>query len=227
VPDTALITGVIAPLAIEARTARPLRRAGWRIAHSGVGGKQARAAALSLLAEGAERLLVWGTAGALVPELRPGTLIVPCIVRDESGTEYPTDSGWREALRARVPTTIPCRETLLVSVTAPAASAADKRALMQRTGAAAVDMEAATVAAVAAERGIPFAVLRAIADPLELTLPRIVLDARCDRLLPLEIPLRLIMHPRDLPALRALAQSFDAARYSLTSIARHLAQATN
>ncbi len=226
-PDTALITGVIAPLAIEAHTARPLRRAGWRLAHSGVGGKQARTAALSLLAEGAERLLVWGTAGALVPELRPGTLIVPPSVCDAAGTHYSTDSTWRKAIQARVPATISYREILLVSVTAPVANAADKRALAQRFGAAAVDMEAAAVAAVAAEQDIPFAVLRAIADPLELALPRIVLDARCDRLLPLELLLRLILHPHDLPALRALAHSFGAARSSLSSMAQDLVQATD
>jgi len=222
-----LITGVIVPLAIEARTARPLRRDGWRIVHSGVGARRAREAALLLLAAGADRLLVWGTAGGLVPELRPGTLIIPRLVRDEAGAEYPTDNGWRETIRMRLPPAMPCVDTALVSVNTPAVDAADKHALAYRTGAEAVDMETAAVAAVAAELGVPCATLRAIADPLELALPRCVLDARCDRLLPLEIPLRLVLHPRDMPALRALAHSFGAARRSLQATARCIAQSSH
>lgn len=223
-PDAALITGVIAPLAIEARTAHSLQRGDWRVVHSGVGPKRARVAALSLLAAGVGRLLVWGTAGGLVPELRPGTLIMPRVVRDETGSNYPTDRAWREAIGARLPPAIPCVDTVLVSVHRPVIDAADKHALAYRTGAEAVDMEAAAVAAAAAARGVPCAVLRAIADPLELALPRCVFAARSDRLLPLEIPLRLILHPHDLPALRTLAGYFGAARRSLHATARCLAQ---
>lgn len=219
-----MIAGVIAPLVVEARTARPLRHGDWRVVHSGVGAKRARAAALSLFAAGADRLLVWGTAGGLVPELRPGTLVVPRSVRDEVGTHYRTDTAWHEAIRARLPPAVPCVDTALVSVNTPVIDAADKHALAYRTGAEAVDMEAAAVTALAAELGVPCVVVRAIADPLELTLPHCVLDARCDRLLPLEIPLRLILRPHDLPAMRALARSFGAARRSLRAAAHCLAR---
>ncbi|MGA7964972.1 MAG: phosphorylase, partial [Gammaproteobacteria bacterium] len=153
-----------------------------------------------------------------------GTLIIPRLIRDEAGAEYPTDNNWRETIRMRLPPAMPCVDTALVSVNKPAIDAADKHALAYRTGAEAVDMETAAVAAVAAELGVPCAALRAIADPLELALPRCVLDARCDRFLPLEIPLRLALHPRDMPALRALAHSFGAARRSLHASARCLAQ---
>ncbi|MGH8127461.1 MAG: hypothetical protein ACRETC_03720 [Gammaproteobacteria bacterium] len=225
--DATLITGVIAPLALEARTARPLRRDNWRIAHSGIGPARAQTAALSLLAAGAERLLVWGTAGGLVPELRPGTLVVPRLIRDGSGAEHPTDDHWRDTIRMHLPSTIPCVDSALVSVNRPAVDAADKHALAYQTGAEAVDMEAAAVAAIAAAWHVPCAALRAIADPFELTLPRCVLDARCDRLLPLELPLRLIFNPHDMPALRALARSFGAARRSLHATAQSLAQAAH
>lgn len=222
--DAPLITGVIAPLAIEARTARPLRHTNWRVLHSGVGPQRARTAALSLFAAGADHFLVWGTAGGLVSELRPGTLIVPRSVRDEVGTHYRTDTVWRAAIRARLPPGVPCVETTLVSVNTPVIDAADKRALAYRTGAEAADMEAAAVMALAAELGVPCIVVRAIADPLELSLPHCVLHARSDQLLPLEIPLRLMLRPQDLPALRALARSFGAARRSLRAVAQCLAQ---
>ena len=216
-----MITGVIAPLAAEARTARPLRRLGWRVVHSGVGAPRARAAALALLDDGVERLLVWGTAGGLVPEMRPGTLVLPREVCDESGARYAMDEAWREAIRTRVP--VPDRAPVLVSTRTPVVSARDKRALAQNSGAQAVDMETAAVASIAAERGVPCVVVRAIADPLELALPGVVLAARGDRLLALEIPLRLVLHPRDFPALRTLARSFGAARRSLSGTARYLA----
>lgn len=219
-----MITGVIAPLAIEARTARPLRHGNWRLLHSGIGPQRAQTAALSLFAAGADRFLIWGTAGGLVSELRPGTLIVPRSVRDEVGTEYNTDGAWREAIRARLPPVLPCVGTPLVSVNTPVIDAADKRALAYRTGAEAADMEAAAVMALAAKLEVPCVVVRAIADPLELTLPQCVQNARCDRLLPLEIPLRLMLRPRDLPALRALARNFGAARRSLRTAAQCLGQ---
>ena len=111
---------------------------------------------------------------------------------------------------------------VLVSTNAPVVSVQGKRALAQSSGAQAVDMETTAVASIAAERGVPCVVVRAIADPLELALPGVVLAARGDRLLVLEIPLRLVLRPRDLPALRALARSFAAARRSLSSTARHL-----
>lgn len=216
-----MITGVIAPLAAEARSARALRGPGWRVVHSGVGERRARSAAQALLDGGAERLLVWGCAGALTPGLRPGALVLPSEVRHENGDRYPLDAAWREALRARIPAAV--EASVLVTAAVPVATAAAKQALARRSGADAVDMEAAAVAAVAAERGVPWAVLRAIADPLELDLPGVVLAARGDRLLALEIPLRLVRHPRDLAAMRTLARHFGAARRSLEEVAGHLA----
>ena len=201
-----------------------MRRLQWRIVHSGVGCERARTAALALLAAGAERLLVWGTAGALVPELRPGDLILPRVICDEAGRKYPVDPAWRAALRSHLPH--PCTEIVrLVTVHAPVANITDKGDLAERSGAQAVDMEATAVAAVAIEHKVPFVVLRTIADPLELNLPFSVLTARGDRLLALEIPLRTLFRPRDLPALYALARAFGPARRNLVRAAEQLAGA--
>lgn len=189
--------------------------------HSGVGERRARSAARALLDGGAGRLLVWGCAGALIPGLRPGTLILPTEVRDENGGRYALDPEWREALQAGIPAAV--EASVLVTAAVPVATAAGKQTLARRTGATAVDMEAAAVAAVAAERGVACMVLRAIADPLELDLPGVVLAARGDRLLALEIPLRLLGQPRDVPAMRALARHFGAARRTLEEVARCLA----
>jgi len=219
-----LITGVIAPLSAECRTARALRRAGWRVVHSGVGLARAQAAAEALLAMGAQRLLVWGTAGGLVPDLRPGRVVLPELVRDAEGRSYVLDPGWREELKGTVAPALTVSNAAIVSVDSPVVTRAQRHALAESSGAAAVDMETAAVARIAQQHAVPCAAVRAIADPLELELPSVILAARGDRLLPLEIPLRLLLRPSEVPAIRDLSRAFSAARSSLESIAGDLAR---
>ena len=57
------------------------------------------------------------------------------------------------------------------------ATVADKRALLEAIGALAVDMESHAVAAVATAAGIPFLVIRAIADPADRVVPQAALEA--------------------------------------------------
>ena len=81
------------------------------------------------------------------------------------------NDGWR-----------PIRELASVApdiagVETPLASVAAKAALYAATGAAAVDMESAAVARAAARHGLPFAILRAIADPAQRPLPLAALVA--------------------------------------------------
>jgi adenosylhomocysteine nucleosidase len=65
----------------------------------------------------------------------------------------------------------------VAGVGAPVASAAAKAELHRATGAAAVDMESLTAGRFALERRTPFAILRAVADPADRDLPRLVLGA--------------------------------------------------
>ncbi len=81
------------------------------------------------------------------------------------------NDGWR-----------PIRELASVApdisgVVKPLASVAAKAALYAATGAAAVDMESAFVARAAARHGLPFTILRAIADPAQRPLPPAALVA--------------------------------------------------
>lgn len=219
-----MITGVIAPLSAECRTARALRRAGWRVVHAGVGLARAQAAAEALLGMGAQRLLVWGTAGGLAPALRPGCVVLPELVRDAEGRSYVLDAEWREELKGAVAPGLTFTNAAIVSVDSPVVTRTQRHALAESSGAAAVDMETAAVARIAQQHAVPCAAVRAIADPLELELPGVILAARCDRLLPLEIPLRLLLRPNEVPAIRDLSRAFSAARSSLESIAGDLAR---
>jgi adenosylhomocysteine nucleosidase len=78
-------------------------------------------------------------------------------------------------------------------------------------------MESYAVAAVAAEAGVPFVAVRAIADPAEQPLPRAVTGIigpdgmpRLDRLV-----LRLCLRPWECPSLFRLRRDTDAALASL------------
>jgi nucleoside phosphorylase len=100
----------------------------------------------------------------------------------------------------------------VAGVDAPVADPAAKAALHASTGAAAVDMESAVVARAAARHRLPFAILRAIADPAQRALPPAALvalrpDGGIDRA---AIVAALARAPLQLPALARLA--LDARR---------------
>lgn len=138
---------------------------------SGMGPERAGRAALELLEAGAECLVSWGIAGGLDPRLPSGTLLLPeRIVAAKTELSYPSDSAWRERLRAHIHEALPINTDPLLSVNAPITSPSHKASLFS-TGGAGVDMESLAIARVAAEAGVPFLAIRAIADPAHATLP--------------------------------------------------------
>ncbi len=112
---------------------------------------------------GVSGLLSFGLAGGLDPALAPGDLPVPRTVL-EGDAVFETDP----ALRARLG---PGAEAPLLGAQGVISGAGYKAILFQATGACAVDLESGAVARVAARHGLPFAVLRAVCDPAERTLP--------------------------------------------------------
>jgi adenosylhomocysteine nucleosidase len=91
----------------------------------------------------------------------------------------------------------------IAGVDTPLADAAGKAALYATTGAAAVDMESAIVARAAQRHGLPFAILRVIADPAHRPLPGTALVAmRADGEVDLAAVFgALLRDPGQLPAL--------------------------
>ena len=203
--------GVITGLRAEARC---LRRLNVRIACTGGSSERAHAEAARLASEGAASLVSFGLAGGLAPELRPGDLLLPAIVRAPNGLWVPTDPRWRERLAALFE-----RGGLRATGGAIAgsdrivATIADKRALFEATGAIAVDMESHAVAAVASGAGMPFLVIRAIADPHERVIPQAALEAfRPDgRVRVASVLGGVIREPRQLIALLRLGRDTAAA----------------
>ena len=208
--------GVVTGLAAEARVARGLGP----VAVGGGSPAGAEAAARRLVAQGATALLSFGLAGGLDPALRPGRLFVPAAVL-EAGQAYPTDA----AVLARFGL---AAEGLLLAGDAVVADAAAKDALWRRTGAQAVDLESGAVALVAAAHGMAFAVVRALCDPAERTLPPAALLALDGGgAIGLWRVLRSVaLAPWQVPALLALARDAGRAQRALARFAQANAQAT-
>lgn len=189
---------------------------------SGVGSTRARLAAWDLVKTGAKALVSWGSAAGLIPGLLPGTLILPKNVLATNASVYCSDPQWHQGLFKRLEAHVGLHIGLLVESPTLLTSLSEKTALFEKTGAVAVDMESAAVAAVAYEAGVPFVAIRAIADPVERTAPQSVLSAVDDsgRLRPFNLLKALAKRPTDLFAWVRLGRDFRAAHASLAMVVR-------
>jgi adenosylhomocysteine nucleosidase len=192
----------------------------------GMGGQAAEAASQDLLRHGATGLISWGTAGGLSPALAAGTLVLADRILSKRQEVFETDKIWRDHLRTHLAHLAP-QCGALVQAEQAITSVAAKAQLFSEYQAVAVDMESAAVAAVAKQAGAPFLAIRSIVDAADFALPEwlsVCLDSagavRINSLLKF-----LCRHPRQLPALVHLAQSFAAAQASLRSAAEFLGSA--
>ena len=158
------------------------------------------------LAGGARGVMSFGIAGGVVPGLIPGSLVIAETV--VSGEErFEADPAWRSRLAAALPQ---ARVASIAGIERPAADRAAKRAFQEALGVVAVDMESHVAVRQAVARALPFAALRAVADPAERDLPPAAqLALKPDGTPDLRaILLSLVRSPAQLPGLVALA--FDA-----------------
>ncbi|KMQ80973.1 Adenosylhopane nucleosidase, HpnG [Candidatus Burkholderia pumila] len=176
------------------------------------------------IAWGCSGIVSFGTAGGLAPELEPGALIIADSVCGPFGP-LKTDPAWTARMfDALVGTPLEriSRRGTMAGVAAPVTSDADKRSLHSSTGALAVDMESHVAGAIAAARGLPFAVCRAIVDPTWRTLPPAATAGLRDDGTTTIGPIirKLMRQPSQLGALLRLAGDARAARTTLVQ-ARH------
>lgn len=223
--------GLIVALPAEARSIGVRRphigacvrwRRGW-LAVSGIGPHNAAQAAEQLLACGVTALANWGVAGALATDLAPGDVLVPDRIRyTDDAAAFAPDADACARLIDAIGTRLRVVRGTLWSAAAPVASAAGKRALLLASGASAVDMEAASIAAVAQRAGTPFVALKVICDPASRELPpRLTraLDAGSGG-----VSLRMLAAlagggPDTWRAVRQLARDFARARATLAAAA--------
>lgn len=190
---------------------------------SGMGPDAALKAAHSLADAGAQALATFGVAGALVPGLRSGTLLCPQRILDEQGRVYLADPAWCNRLQRRLVAAAlaTVSDIALLSMPASVSTVMGKVAAQRHYSAAAVDMESASVAAVAAERKLPFVALRAIVDERDDSLPE-ALQAAIDpwgqpRILPMVSA--LVRHPSLLARLPGLSSRMGKAVRALRTAA--------
>jgi hopanoid-associated phosphorylase len=203
--------GIVTGLRFEARCLRGLDLA---VACSGGSAERARAEAAALVANGAAALISFGLAGGLAPDLRPGDLLLPESVCTPDGGSASIDRAWRERLDARLASRgLRAMGGPLAGSEHVVASPAEKQALRAATGAMAVDMESHAVAAVAGARGLPFLILRAVADPVDRAIPQTAIESlRPDgKIRALAVLGGIIRQPAQLLALLRLARDTTAA----------------
>ena len=167
------------------------------------------------LAQGARGVISFGIAGGVIRGLPAGSLVIgEAVVAGEE--RFPVDLGWRDRLAERLPW---ARIATVAGIERPAVDRAAKQSFHATTGVAAVDMESHVAARVAAARNLPFALLRAVADPAERELPPAALaPLRPDGTPDLRsILVSLARRPAQLPAMLRLA--FDA-RAAFASLLR-------
>lgn len=215
--------GIVAALKLESRLLRPAAlAASTPLIVSGVGMAAARDGARKLAAAGVRALLSFGLAGALDPALAAGTLLLASEVVSADGGRFPTTRHWREQLAAKLAGRHPICCGRLLTSPEPIGSVADKARAFLNTAAAAVDMESAAVAEVAAATRLDFLVVRAIVDTAADTLPQAALAATASgagavRLAP--ILRSLTRAPGELPQLIRLASRYRSASRALAAVA--------
>ena len=199
-------------LAAEAGIAR---RAGFA-AIVGGGNAERTASRLAAAMSGARCLISFGIAGGLDPDLRPGRLVLSGEVVAEDGQWRADDAlhgriaAWSRELSAATGKVLGGRQII--------ATAEDKARAWAETGAVAVDLESAITARAASAAGIPFLVLRAIADGAPRDLPAAALiPLGCDGKPAIgRVLASLATRPHQLPSLIDLARATRAALAALT-----------
>lgn len=222
--------GVVAALRAEARTlGSPIRRGsgpvalsdGTLVAVSGMGYAAAAAAATSLVDAGAVALVSWGMAGGLDPALQAGTICLPGVVITREGATFAADHDWREIMGAAITAGRTVVTGTLLTSAEPLDDVAGKGLAFRETGAVAVDMESAAVAAIAALHRLPFIAVRVIVDTAADAVPPAVAKATSGgRVRVLRLILELARRPADIAPLIRLAKRYRKAMQSLVSIAR-------
>ncbi len=193
---------------------------GTLLAVSGIGFAAAERAAQTLIDAGATALASWGMAGGLDPALRAGTIFLPSQVLGSDGRQLSTASEWRARLGVALAAQHPIASGKLLSAAQTIESIAAKAQAFSTTGALAVDMESAAVAAIAARHALPFIAVRVIIDTAQDALPRAAVAAtRSGQLRIWRLIASVARAPGEIAALLRIARRYRVATRSLAAVA--------
>jgi hopanoid-associated phosphorylase len=205
-------------LAVEAKIARA---AGFSVV-VGAGDRDRTKLLVERAAARTDCLVSFGIAGALAPGLAAGTVVVSGEVVSERQS-WKADAPHRERL-SEFARAIGAVEGAVFGASSVMATQSDKRRVWAATGALAVDLESEIVARTATALGIPFVVLRTVADTARRNLPPaslIPLDRKGKPYLS-KVFAALLRRPSQLPEMIGLAQETRIALSALIGPARAL-----
>jgi adenosylhomocysteine nucleosidase len=196
----------------------------------GGGQLQLRRSLEATIRQGCRGVLSFGIAGGLAPHLRPGSCIVARNIVTETA-RYESNFAWAQSLINMLRGANSGRFARhdvsfgdIAGSDVPLACTGAKRALHEKTGAIAVDMESHVAARIAAEHRVPFAAFRVVTDPSHRALPPAALVAtRAEGTL--DIPaviVSLLRHPKQVPTLVRVALDSWTARQALVPSRRFL-----
>ncbi len=191
---------------------------------SGMGYEAASNAAKKCLNASVDALISWGVAGATESTLNSGDLILAESIIGQDKT-YLTSTEWNNKLL----TYFQADKNSMISGDIASskeicASTSDKDALLNKTGAIAVDMESAAIAEIAMNHNLDFLVIRAIADRANASIPEAVLKCTDNLGNPkiIKFILSCVIKPAQIREIATLAKSYKMALNSLSNIASDL-----
>lgn len=190
---------------------------------SGIGVNNATNA-VEQLAPKVSHLISWGTAAGLSRDLEPGGLLLPDLVLDKNGTEYITDSIFKNQILKLLPNNLSYEFGLLCESTNILKDAKEKKAFGKKFNAMGCDMESATIAKLAKQRGIPFNAIRVISDDYKTSIPKSVFssinedgDFNIRKFF-----LQLIRRPKDIIQIIHLGKNFRQAKKTMLELKKAL-----
>jgi len=173
-------------------------------------------------ARDAKCLVSFGVAGGLSPFLEPGHVILSAEVIGDDRHWRPNDR-FHQQIRG-LADRIGALEGAVLGSRAILATEDDKTRAWRETGALAVDLESAIVARAAEAAGIPFLVLRTIADPSTRELPPAALIPLAENGTPslIRVAAEVLRRPSQITSLFGLARETRQALTALAGPARAL-----
>ncbi len=190
---------------------------------AGTGPENADKASLLLIAKGAKRLISWGCAAALNDNLKPGDLIIPDQLLSEKQQTLSIASLWSQYVQKQLASLNPHTD-LLVESSKIVGESTNKRSIQKQSKGIALDMESVAIAKTALQHNLPALVIRCIADPVSMSLPKSISYAQNNQgeIILTKLLGYLLTHPTELPGLIKLGLHFKAANNKLKLVAKQL-----
>ncbi len=211
--------GIVCGLASEVHCIpRTIDSSSVRIQVSGANASRAYDLSNKLIDQGASGLLSFGLSGALSPNTETGSLLIGESIILPSLEAVPSSQDWLSRLKQAADIAgLSLATVSLYGSDTLIGAPEEKASLFKKTKAVAVDMESAGVARAASEASLPFAALRAIADPANRSIP--VSAARVVRpdggIRPIAALSALLKRPSDLGTFVRLGQDSQKGLASL------------